>query len=106
MTIQRRSEIDTNLNSQLIQKAHEFHYYSLAINESTYMKDTAQLLIYTRGVDKHFEITSELAGLCSMHDHIIFYYFIIIYIIFLIRSVAQAFFQTWPLSFLSCTGLI
>ena len=71
MTIQRIiSEIAINLNNQLIQKSHEFHFYSLAIDESTDFKDTAQLLIYIRGVDKSLEITEELAGLCSMHDHI------------------------------------
>lgn len=44
MTVQRRIiDISTNLQEQLIQKASEFYYYSVAMDESTDVKDTAQL---------------------------------------------------------------
>lgn len=67
MTVQRRiHDISGNLKYQLQQKASKFAYYSLAMDESTDLKDTAQLLIFIRGVDNNFEITEEMAGLCSM----------------------------------------
>jgi hypothetical protein len=68
MTVQRRvTDISNNLHEQLKMKAREFCYYSLAMDESTDINDTAQLLIFIRGIDDNFEITEELAGMCSMH---------------------------------------
>uniref|UniRef100_A0A4X2KNG3 SPIN-DOC-like zinc-finger domain-containing protein n=1 Tax=Vombatus ursinus TaxID=29139 RepID=A0A4X2KNG3_VOMUR len=67
MTVQQRvADISNNLNDQLNQKTNEFSYYSLAMEESTDLTDTAQLLIFIRGVDENFEVTEELAGLYSM----------------------------------------
>ncbi|KAG6926376.1 GTF2I repeat domain containing 2 [Chelydra serpentina] len=67
MTVQRRTaDISTNLSDQFKQIVSEFCFYSLAMDESTDLKDTAQLLIFIRGIDKNFEITEELAGMCSM----------------------------------------
>jgi hypothetical protein len=67
MTLQRRAtDISNNLSNQLREKAEEFKYYSLAMDESTDSTDTAQLLIFIRGTDENFAITEELAGLCSM----------------------------------------
>jgi hypothetical protein len=67
MTVQRTvAYTSSNLNDQLKQKASEFSRYSLATDESTDLKDTAQVLIFIQGVDKRFKITDELAGLCSM----------------------------------------
>ena len=34
------------------------------------LKIRHKLLIYIRGIDKNFEITEELAGLCSTQDYI------------------------------------
>ncbi|XP_075443375.1 general transcription factor II-I repeat domain-containing protein 2-like [Ascaphus truei] len=67
MTVQRRiADISTNLTDQLKQKASELCFYSLAMDESTDLKDMAQLLIFIRGIDGNFDITEELAGMCSM----------------------------------------
>ncbi|KAH1164856.1 hypothetical protein KIL84_023527 [Mauremys mutica] len=67
MTVQRRiADISTNLSNQLKQRVSEFCFYSLAMDESTNLKDTAQLLIFIRGIDNNFEITEELVGMCSM----------------------------------------
>uniref|UniRef100_A0A8C0GSN7 SPIN-DOC-like zinc-finger domain-containing protein n=1 Tax=Chelonoidis abingdonii TaxID=106734 RepID=A0A8C0GSN7_CHEAB len=67
MTVQRRiADISTNLSDQLKQRVTEFCFYSLAMDESAKLKDTAHLLIFIRGIDKNFEITEELVGMCSM----------------------------------------
>ncbi|XP_075455203.1 general transcription factor II-I repeat domain-containing protein 2-like [Ascaphus truei] len=67
MTVQRRvTDIATNLTDQLKQKASEFRFYSLAMDESTDLKDTAQLLIFIQGINRNFEITEELVGMCSL----------------------------------------
>ena len=64
MTVQRRvSDIAANFMNQLKQKVNEFCFYSLAMDESTDCRDTAQLLMYIRGVDKNFNSTEELAGM-------------------------------------------
>jgi hypothetical protein len=65
-TARRLADISANLGDQLKQKASEFRFYSLARDESTDLKDTAQLLIFIRGVDGNTEITEELVGMCSM----------------------------------------
>lgn len=40
--------------------------FSIAIDESTDISDTAQLLIFIRGIDKEFNIYEELADMCSI----------------------------------------
>ncbi|KAK7881164.1 hypothetical protein WMY93_029573 [Mugilogobius chulae] len=66
-TVTRRIEvIDEDLSEELNTKAKTFKYYSLALDESTDIKDTAQLLIFIRGVDGHFQITEEFLALESM----------------------------------------
>ena len=37
-------------------------YYSLAIDENTDATDTAQLLVFVRGIDDNFDASEELAG--------------------------------------------
>nr|CAI5857681.1 unnamed protein product [Callosobruchus analis] len=67
MTIQRRiSDISTDLFEQLKIKATDFAYFSIAIDESTDIKDTAQLLVFIRGFTGSFDIFEELANLCPM----------------------------------------
>jgi hypothetical protein len=67
MAIQRRvTDISNNLSNQLREKAEEFKYYSLVMDEGTDSTDTAQLLIFVRGTDENFAISEELAGLCSV----------------------------------------
>ena len=48
-------------------RAKSFRYFSLALDESTDVTDTAQLLVFVRGVDEEFQTTQELAGLASLH---------------------------------------
>lgn len=39
----------------------------MALDESTDIKDTAQLFVFIHGVNENFEVIQELAELCSMH---------------------------------------
>ena len=68
-TITRRTEqISTDLQTQLRMKVDEFECCSIALDESTDNRDTAQLAIFIRGVDKSLQVTEELLALRSMKD--------------------------------------
>lgn len=62
----RIEKITQNIASQLVQKIESFVAFSITMDESTDISDTAQLLIFVRGVDEDFNITEELASLKSM----------------------------------------
>ena len=64
MTVQRRvADIAANLTDQLKQKVKKFCLCSLAVDNSIDACDTAQLVIYIRGVYKDFNISEELAAI-------------------------------------------
>ena len=48
----------------------EFDFFSLACDESTNASDTAQLLIFFRGVDNEMNVSEELLDLQSLKDQI------------------------------------
>ena len=66
--VQRTKELQENIVAQLQQKAENFLWYSLAMDESIDLTSTSQLLIFIRGVNLDFEITKQLALVCSMHE--------------------------------------
>ena len=65
--VRRTMELGENIVAQLQQKAENFLWYSLAMDESTDLTSTSQLLIFIRGVNLDFEITEQLASVYSMH---------------------------------------
>ncbi|KAL1249407.1 hypothetical protein QQF64_020412 [Cirrhinus molitorella] len=66
-TVTKRVEdIVGNLEFQLQNKAEKCDFFSLALDESCDVHDTAQLLIFLRGITKDFEMTEELAALRSV----------------------------------------
>ncbi|KAF8773068.1 General transcription factor II-I repeat like protein [Argiope bruennichi] len=65
-TVTSRIEvIDKNLTSQLESKIGQFKFCSIAMDESTDINDTAQLILFIKGVDENFEITEELVCMRS-----------------------------------------
>ena len=60
--------IAQNLSEQLFEAGKSFEWYSLALDESTDIEDTAQLLVFIRGIDENFEITEKLLSLEHLND--------------------------------------
>ena len=55
-----------NIQKQLLTASSNFEWFSIASDESTNCQDSAQLLIYIRGIDNNFEITEELLAMESL----------------------------------------
>ncbi|XP_030613825.1 general transcription factor II-I repeat domain-containing protein 2 [Archocentrus centrarchus] len=64
--VRRIEDLSADLKHQMSDKACAFDFYSIACDESTDATDTAQLLIFLRGVDDNFCITEELLDLRSL----------------------------------------
>lgn len=66
-TVTSRVEaINKNLTSQLESKIGQFKFCSIAMDESADINDTAQLVLFIRGIDENFNITEELACMRSL----------------------------------------
>ena len=66
-TITRRiEEMGDNLHQHLQNSSKKLSYFSLALDESNDVRDSAQLLIFIRGMNDNFEVTEELAALQSI----------------------------------------
>jgi len=66
-TVARRiEELSIDIRRQLAEKSLNFDFFSLACDESTDVSDTAQLLIFLRGVDSDMNIREELLDLKSL----------------------------------------
>lgn len=64
--VRRIDDIAKNIEAILKEKAELFQAYSICLDETTDMTDTAQLAIFVRGVDQDFNVTEELLKLASM----------------------------------------
>ena len=64
--VRRTEKLGNNLMQQLKEKINSFNFFSLAMDESTDVSDTAQLLIFIRGIDDNFNVYEELVDLCSL----------------------------------------
>lgn len=68
-TVTRKvEEISTNIQNEMSKLCEDLDFYSLAIDESTDLSDTAQLAVFIRGVTKKFEVFEELLALAPMKD--------------------------------------
>lgn len=67
--VRRIEDISLDIKRQLAAKGAELDFFSLACDESTDASDTAQLLIFLRGVDNDMNVSEELLDLQSMKDH-------------------------------------
>lgn len=68
-TVTRRIEdMSRDIKEQFKSKAAHFVAFSLACDESTDISDSAQLLVFIRGVSNNMEITQELAGLETLRS--------------------------------------
>ena len=66
-TVTRRVElIDEDIASELQNQAESFKLYSLALDGSNDIKDTAHVLIFIRGINDSFEITEEFLTMESL----------------------------------------
>ena len=65
--IRRTEEVACDIRDQLQTFAHDFEHFSISLDESTDIKDTAQLIIFIRGVTKDFHVTEQIIALASMN---------------------------------------
>lgn len=65
---ERIDELSENLNVQLKDKVKSFIAFSIAIDESTDITDTAQLAVFIRGVDDTLNVTEEFVELVPMKN--------------------------------------
>uniref|UniRef100_A0A8C6P2I3 SPIN-DOC-like zinc-finger domain-containing protein n=1 Tax=Nothobranchius furzeri TaxID=105023 RepID=A0A8C6P2I3_NOTFU len=64
--VRRIEDVSRDIKRQLEAKGTEFDFFSLACDESTDASDTAQLLIFLRGVDNDMNVSEELLDLQSL----------------------------------------
>lgn len=68
-TVARRTEdISLQLSQSLKSCIENCSYFSLAIDESTDITDTCQLLIFVKVIQEDFTVIEELLKVCSLHD--------------------------------------
>ena len=56
-------DVAGNLELQLKNRAVDLEYFSLVLDKSCYVRDTAQLLIFLRGITADFKITKKLEAM-------------------------------------------
>ena len=59
-------DLSKDIENELEIKISQYEFYSMALDESTDITDTAQLSIFVRGVINNFEVIEELLEMFSM----------------------------------------
>ena len=67
-TTRRIEDLNEDVKHQVISSCENFKYFSIAVDESTDAKDTAQLAVFVRGVDNNFNILEEFLQLMPLKD--------------------------------------
>ena len=62
----RIDDLGDNIEGTLKDKLSACVFYSLALDKSTDRSDTAQLVIFIRGIDENFNIIEEMLDLCHI----------------------------------------
>lgn len=66
-TVCRRiNDISNEIVVQLRDQIQDFKYFSLAFDESTDISNTAQLVVFVRGVNESFQVTEEMLNVISL----------------------------------------
>ena len=66
-TVARRvDDMAANIEETLVQRLSGYEFYSLALDESTDISDTAQLATFVRGVAKTFDVVEEWLDICPL----------------------------------------
>lgn len=66
-TVCRRiNDISNEIILKLRDRIRDFKYFSLAFDESTDISDSAQLVVFLRGVNESFQVTEEMLNLISL----------------------------------------
>uniref|UniRef100_H2ZD91 Uncharacterized protein n=1 Tax=Ciona savignyi TaxID=51511 RepID=H2ZD91_CIOSA len=68
-TMARRiDDLSENIEASLKDRISKCSAFSIALDESTDVSDTAQLVVFIRGVTDNFEVTEEFLDMASMHS--------------------------------------
>ncbi|KII62683.1 hypothetical protein RF11_03483 [Thelohanellus kitauei] len=66
--IRRVSDLASDVRRQVARHIHNYKYFSLAMDESTYISEIAQVAVFIRSLNDEFELITELLGLESIHE--------------------------------------
>ena len=69
--VRRIKKISDDILSQLKDTSKQFLWYYLALDESTDVQDTAQLLVFIRGMDANFHLTEEILIVESLKTQLV-----------------------------------
>ena len=68
-TVTRRIEdLSADVKLSLKELTRQFEFFAIALDESTDLKDTAQVAVFMRGINADFNITEEFASLVPLKD--------------------------------------
>ena len=65
--VRRVESISNDINGQLLERAQDFTFFSIAIDGTKDISDMEQLVIWIKGVDNNFKITEGMLSLSPMY---------------------------------------